>query len=244
MLRGAPVKSAHTVEIKQRFCGPPNSGNGGYSCGIIGKNLSGPSQVRLHRPPPLDQPLTLSQEGDNWSLKHQGQLVGSAQPTELNLLVPTPPSLTQARAARSAYPKDLAHVFSTCFVCGPDRDAGDGLRLFCGSVGNSYSEVPLVACDWQPDAALLDAQGNVAAEYIWSALDCPSYFALGLATDKISLLAQMSCSIDRPVQGNQPLIVFAWKRYIDGRKGFSGAALANAQGDILARAEHVWIELK
>lgn len=237
------MRSAQTVVIKHRFCGPPNSGNGGYSCGILGKHIPGPSQVRLHQPPPLDQLLTLSQDQDSWLLKHKGQLVGSAQPTQLDLSVPQPPSLQQARAARMEYPDDKETVFGTCFVCGPARDAGDGLRLFCGAVEDGSAEIPLVACDWQPDSSLLDGEGNVADEYIWSALDCPSYFALGLATDKISLLAQMSCCIDRPVPSNQPLIVYAWKRYIDGRKGFSAAALANTEGDVLARAEHLWIEL-
>ena len=102
----------------------------------------------------------------------------------------------------------------------------------------------LLACDWQPDASLVDSQGIVATEFVWSALDCPGFFALGLPEDKISLLAQTTCSIDKSIPGNQPLIIFAWKRYIDGRKGFSAAALANSEGEVLARAEHLWIQLK
>jgi hypothetical protein len=102
----------------------------------------------------------------------------------------------------------------------------------------------LLACDWQPDASLVDSQGIVATEFVWSALDCPGFFALGLPEDKISLLAQTTCSIDKPIPGNQPLIIFAWKRYIDGRKGFSAAALANSEGEVIARPEHLWIQLK
>ena len=42
------------VSIPSRFNGPPLSGNGGYSCGVLAAFIDGPAQVRLHVPPPLD----------------------------------------------------------------------------------------------------------------------------------------------------------------------------------------------
>jgi hypothetical protein len=228
------------VTISQRFCGPPNSGNGGYSAGLLAKNIIGPSQVRLFSPPPLDTPMDLSYSGSQWQLKHGDVLVGTALPTTMTLDVPPAPTLEQAIAGRNAYPANLERNFNSCFVCGPSRNKGDGLRLFSGPVNGRE----LVACDWRPDPDLVDTQGNIAPEFIWSALDCPGFFSLGLPEDKISLLAQMTCSIDKPIPGHQPLIIFAWKRAIDGRKGYSAAALANAKGQILARAEHLWIQLK
>jgi hypothetical protein len=230
-----------TVLINKRFCGPPNSGNGGYSCGITAQHINGPSQVRLYSPPPLDSPMRLQESDNGWSLMHGDQLVGRAVPAKLDLEVPAAPSLAQAMAARESCPQDEARNFTTCFVCGPSRLPGDGLRLFSGCVDGDKQ---LVACDWTPSPDLLDAEGNVAAEYIWSALDCPSFFALGLGEDLVSLLAQMTCAIDKPVPGGQPLVVYAWKQRIDGRKGFSAAALSTAEGEILARAEHLWIQVK
>lgn len=100
----------------------------------------------------------------------------------------------------------------------------------------------MVACEWQPHTDLLDDTGNIKSEFIWSALDCPSYFALN--TDKTCLLAQMTAAIDKPVPGTQPLIVYAWQRAIDGRKHYSAAAISTIDGELLARAEHLWIELK
>ena len=50
------------VFISQRYCGPTNSGNGGYSCGLLAKNINGACQVRLHQPPPLETSLSISKK--------------------------------------------------------------------------------------------------------------------------------------------------------------------------------------
>ena len=232
-----------SVVIKQRFCGPPNSGNGGYSCGLLAEHISGPAQVRLHSPPPLDTPLTIIEDSGDWLLKHQRELVGTAKPAQLDLVPPSPPTLEQARQARQTFAghSDL-NVFRSCFVCGPARDVSDGLQLFTGNINGTE----LVACDWQPNADLLDEQGNTKTEFVWSALDCPGYFALRIPSDsgKLFLLGQMTGSIDKPVPGDQPLIIYAWTQFIEGRKHYSASAIATAEGEVLARAEHLWIELK
>lgn len=191
-----------SVVIKQRFCGPPNSGNGGYSCGLLAEHISGPAQVRLHSPPPLDTPLTISEDKGDWLLKHQNELVGTAKPAQLDLVPPSPPTLEQARQARHTFPgHSELNVFRSCFVCGPARNETDGLQLFTGNIDGTE----LVACDWQPNADLLDEQGNTKTEFVWSALDCPGYFALRIPLDsgKLFLLGQMTGSIDKPVPGDQ-----------------------------------------
>jgi hypothetical protein len=231
-----------TTSIAQRYCGPPQSGNGGYSCGLLGKQFSGPSTVRLHVPPPLNTELTISQNGDSWFLKQDDQLVGTALAASLDMVPPAPPTLQQARDARQTYRGYSQHSFPQCFVCGVGREPGDGLRLFTGTVDGRE----IVACDWQPTADLVDHDGNVKQEFIWSALDCPSYFALDVSADpnRVCLLGEMTAAIDKPVRGDQPLIVYAWKRAVEGRKHFSAAALCTVEGEILARAEQLWITLK
>jgi hypothetical protein len=42
-----------SLVIPSRFCGPLDSGNGGYVCGRIAAYVSGPVTVTLRRPPPL-----------------------------------------------------------------------------------------------------------------------------------------------------------------------------------------------
>ena len=41
------------IVVPGRFNGPPKSGNGGYSCGILAAHLPGTCKVRLRSPPPL-----------------------------------------------------------------------------------------------------------------------------------------------------------------------------------------------
>jgi hypothetical protein len=53
-----------TVTIPSRFNGPPASGNGGYSCGVVAAAVEGPAAVSLRRPVPLDLALELRHEDD------------------------------------------------------------------------------------------------------------------------------------------------------------------------------------
>ena len=41
-----------TVRIENQFRGPPDSGNGGYVCGLLAEHIDGCAQVRLQAPPP------------------------------------------------------------------------------------------------------------------------------------------------------------------------------------------------
>ena len=46
------------VMIPRRFNGPPDSGNGGYSCGVVAALLDAPAvEVTLRAPPPLEREL-------------------------------------------------------------------------------------------------------------------------------------------------------------------------------------------
>jgi len=45
------------IIIDKRYCGPPNSGNGGYVCGRLAQHIPGGAEVTLRAPPPLDKPL-------------------------------------------------------------------------------------------------------------------------------------------------------------------------------------------
>ena len=47
------------IQIGRQFRGPPNSGNGGYVCGVLAKGLDGPVTAMLRAPPPLDVDLHL-----------------------------------------------------------------------------------------------------------------------------------------------------------------------------------------
>ena len=58
-----------TLTIASRYKGPPESGNGGYVCGLIATSLQVDIRVRLVAPPPLETPLELAPDGEGqWVL--------------------------------------------------------------------------------------------------------------------------------------------------------------------------------
>jgi hypothetical protein len=232
---------AKAVSIAARFNGPPASGNGGYVCGLLAREIDGASEGALRVPPPLERPLALSRDGARVLLRDGDTLVGEAKPATLDLVAPPAPSMAQARDAAKRYPGLNGHAFATCFVCGAGRPARDGLNIFTGKL----SDRDMVACTWTPAADLTDADGRVALEFIHAALDCPGYWALPHAGQLIAVLARFTVSIDAPrPRAGEELIVAAWPIQSEGRKHRAGSVLYNTNGDVLARAAALWVELK
>ena len=59
-----------TMTIARRFRGPPNSGNGGYVCGMLARYISGAAEVVLRAPPPLETELDVVEiEVGRWELR-------------------------------------------------------------------------------------------------------------------------------------------------------------------------------
>jgi len=228
------------ITIGQRFCGPPDSGNGGYTCGMIAGQSNVPVRVRLRKPPPLNAPLVVHRHEDGrLEVKRDADLIAEAEPFGLQLDVPSPPSYVAALNASRSYPGFKQHAFPTCFVCGPQRTRGDGLRIFPGAWGDSG----IVAAPWMPDESLCAADGKVCSEFMWAALDCPGYFA---ARDdyRVMLLGELAARVDRRVHAAESCVVLAWRLGSEGRKHHVATAVYDDDGEPCARARATWIELK
>ncbi|MCW8925375.1 MAG: hypothetical protein OQJ84_03885 [Xanthomonadales bacterium] len=227
-----------TVSIPSRFNGPPLSGNGGYSCGLLAAFIDGPARVRLHVPPPLDRELRVVEAQTGRVEMYDGDtLVGSGVSARETIAPPVAPSQAKAADAANRYIGRHGHPLGTCFVCGPDRPARDGLELFTGPV----EDWSLLACTWQPADDLLDDAGNVRPEFVWAALDCPGYFAAIGSDLRLALLGELYAELHAPVPGGEPLVVFSWPIGEDGRKLYAGAAVATRDGNILACSRSTWI---
>jgi len=229
--------SRRVVTIESRYNGPPDSGNGGYACGIVASGISGCATARLFLPPPLDVPLTLDTDTE-CELRAGDSVVAKAWPSALELEVPEPVTLEEADAAAGRYRGFEEHIFSTCFVCGPNRDPGDGLRIFAGDVGARE----LVASPWTPHAALADEAGVVCPEFVWAALDCPGAFSFPQVENRACVLGELTLRRDRDVRAGAPHVVTAWYIGSEGRKHFAGTALFTAAGERCAAAKATWIE--
>jgi hypothetical protein len=229
------------ITIGRQFCGPPNSGNGGYVCGLLAEGLEGPVTAVLRAPIPLDVELDVeSQDGAHVLLGEAGP-IGSAGAAKVDLPEPPPPpSLEAARAAGARHVGLTNRVHPICFTCGTAREEGDGLRVFPGQVEGA--EPGLVACVWRAHENFARADGTIAPEVVWAAIDCPGYFAWVEKEGRHgALLGTMTGEVIRAPKAGEECILIAWPLAKDGRKEFAGVALYSADGELLARAHQVWI---
>jgi hypothetical protein len=230
---------SYSVVIDRRFHGPPGSGNGGYTCGVLASFVNEPAQVTLRRPPPLDRSLSVIRRGRRAELFDGNQLIAEAERAELEPLdVPYPPSLREAERAAEAYRGFREHTFPTCFVCGPARAEGDGLRIFAGPVDESAR---LVAAPWIPAANLGGPDGRVRREFVWAALDCPGAFAVGYPDRGETLLGRLTAQLESLPGVGERHIVVGWPLGTDGRKLYAGTAVFRETGDLVACARATWI---
>ena len=239
--QGTALKLA-TVHIDPRFRGPPRSGNGGYVVGLVARYAPGPMEVRLRQPPPLEVPLeVIATAGDAIELRAGDDVLASASPAAVDIVVPEAPSFAVAEDASTRYAGFGTNPFPGCFVCGPDRAVGDGLRIFAGpaSVGGS----PLYAAPWRPDASLAGTRRSVRPEFMAAALDCPGYFAVAVEGEPM-LLGSLAVEIGRAVEVDEPCVVIGWSLGGAGRKWRAGTAVFGADGTCAARGVATWIALK
>lgn len=226
-----------SIVIASRFCGPPTSGNGGYSAGLVARELGGTAQVTLRKPPPLDRPLAARVDANGVEVRDGGELVAEARPAELELEVPPPVTFERALELSQEYAWFTGHAFPTCFVCGPERAPGDGLRIFPGA---ARSEDPVFA-PWIPNADLTDPDGFVRSEITWAALDCPGYFGAARPDHPKSLLGRITAAIHAPLRAGDRAIAMGWLIGREGRKLHAGTALYGPDGVVRAKARQTWL---
>jgi hypothetical protein len=227
------------IRIDRRFRGPPDSGNGGYVAGRLAAALGGSGvEVTLRAPPPLDTELRIAVSADNAELRDGDSVVATARRGEVDIAVPPPPSLDLAREAERHYAGFDHHPFPGCFVCGPDRVAGDGLRIFVGATPGADG----VAGVWLPDESLSDGEGAVAIEHVWAALDCPGYFAVRERAG-IAVLGRIAVEVLRRSVVGEGLIVTGWAIESEGRKHRVGTALHDVDGLLCAKAVATWVTI-
>jgi hypothetical protein len=232
-----------TLSIPAFFNGPPESGNGGYTCGRVAELVDAEvSVVSLRSPPPLDTALEVVREGDRVSVVHGDTLVAEGARSDLLVEMPDPVPASEVDAAQEAGREQWAkgHPFPTCVVCGPARPDGFGIVPAALPGRNG-----LFGATWTPTEASDDGQGLVRTELVWAALDCPTSapvanFGDGPAMVLASLTARLGC----PLRVGEPHSILSWALGEDGRKHWSAAALYDSNGILTCASRALWIELK
>lgn len=229
------------LRVARRFRGPSASGNGGYVAGLLARELGGSCSVSLRRPAPLDRALQLDRQPDSVALFDDKELIALATAEVVDVKTPPAPTLAAARASSLRFAGFTEHLVPECFVCGPDRTEGDGLRIFPGPVDAATDGQ--VAAEWVPQPDLADVDGHIATEFVWAALDCAGFFALHGRSGP-AVLGRIAARLTRPIPACAPLVVTGWAITSEGRKHTVGTALHDSAGALLAAAEGTWIALR
>lgn len=216
------------IVIDSRFNGPPDSANGGYTCGLLAAIVGEPCEVTLRAPPPLDRRLRF----DGERLWDDGAVIAEARRADLDVEPPPPVAFEDAERASARYPGFEQHAYPTCFVCGPARD--DGLGIFTGPVRER-----LLAAPFEPSNSLVLGAPRAI---VWAALDCPGAIAVGWSGRGEWLLGRMAGRIDAVPRVGERCIVTARPLGRDGRKGYAATAAYGDDGRLLGVARQTWIE--
>ncbi len=237
--------------IPTRFRGPARSGNGGWAAGSLAHAAygvpRGAVEVRLRMPPPLETTLAVTEGGtehEGWTLLRDGEdLVAQAREVDRDLTPVAPVPLAAAREAEASYPGLRTHPFPTCFVCGTGAD--DGLRIFPGHVGEGR-----VASSWTAGSTLPRHEGDedgaeddhVSVAAAWAALDCVGGWTSDLV-ERPMVLGTYTVRVDALPRVGDDHVVVGEARGVEGRKTFTASSLYDADGRLLAVAEHLWVTI-
>ena len=216
-----------TISMAAQFRGPPNSVNGGYACGVMGRMIDGPFTAVLRAPPPLDTPMAMIQHDGGVRLESQaGDLIGEARPADA-AAIPAPPlvpSLAAAIAASPGFPGLHRPVPPDLLLLRRQGRGGRRPARLHRPAGRAR-RTGVVAGPWTPNPAFADADGLMPAEVVWAALDCPGAVSWVVSGAGGGMLGTMTGEMIRRPAAGETCIVLAWPIERSGRKLISGTAL-------------------
>lgn len=222
--------------VEPRYNGPKDSGNGGWTCGLVGSHVRGPAEVTLRIPPPLATRLAVEIDGtpDRWTAVRvsapDGTLVAEALPAGTEQPAVRPVGYPEAVAASAGYPGFEDHPFPTCFVCGPHRPDDDGLKLFPGRLPDGRT-----ATGWLVPA-------DVSEPMVWASLDCPGGWAVSVR-GRPYVLGRLAVHVHAIPQPGQRCVVMGELTWAQGRKAFARTTLYGPGGAVLANARATWLAI-
>ena len=230
------------LTIDASFCGIPGLAQGGYVSGLIARLIDGPCEVKLRRTVQVGLRVDAVRCEGGVRLESRDAVLAEASPTIVDVEPPpVVPSWQEAEDARRCWRRVDAHPFPNCIGCGPQRKHGEGLRIFPGPVDGR----DLVASAWRPDPAFGAGDGTLAVEFVWTALDCPAWWALLFCgppdRQQRALTGSIAVDIRSPVTIAQRLIVLGWPLGHDDRKVLAGAGIFSVEGEPLALSKQTCV---
>lgn len=234
------------IIIDKHFEGPTNITQGGYISGLMAQHLETDTvEVTMRNPTSMGKPLILDTSMSDRVLLYDGdKLLNEAIPGELELDIPEPISLEEAKKA------SLKHViempFPNCFGCGSGRSEDEGLHLRSGPVEGRN----MVAVDWVPLAKAVGAkEGETVPEPIaWASMECPIAKVMELRgmknPDETALLGRMTTKVNALPKVGEQCFFMGWPIGRSGRKMELGGTMHNERGEVLMMTKLLFITLK
>ncbi|MEI2712086.1 MAG: hypothetical protein V9G04_02030 [Nocardioides sp.] len=243
--------------VPSRFCGPPNSGNGGWTSGALAgllpdagcpedRSEAWPTiEITLRQPPPLDTLMPLTHADGITTALRDGAAVATGRLVEAELVAVAPVSAEVAHQAEERFAGVDEHPFPTCYTCGPD--APGGLHIFPSPLVEG--DLSSVAALWTPDETELEdwhsygcSTARTSLANVWAALDCPGGWAGGFPEITV-VLGRMTARVDALPRAGEQHVIVAEGRGREGRKSHTATTIYDEDGRQVATAEHVWIQV-
>ncbi|TGK18526.1 hypothetical protein [Leptospira stimsonii] len=239
-----------SIEINEKYCGPPKSGNGGYIAGIAAKPIQKDAAViKIKSPGPLNETLYYSLNSSTNGIKLLSKdadvVIAEAQEDpEFFMNVPELNSsiLEDIQNPEEEYLGFQRHPFPTCFVCGPQRKQEDGMRIFPAKIPDQVGFTHLHGDFWNPWKDLGDADGKIRNEIVWAALDCPGGFAVSYVDPTMIVLVKLRGRILESLFTEVPYAILSWEIGRNRRQRTPGTAIYRiSDRKCVAYSEALWM---
>ena len=240
-------KDSHLeVVFDERFQGPFSMIHGGYVSGAMAMHLNSDTvEVTMRNPTPAGRPLVVDiGTPDRVFLYDKDTLLIEARPTELDLDMPEPITIDEARKA------SLRHVtewsLPNCFGCGTARSEDDGLHLRAGPVKGRN----MVAVDWLPRAATVGSDENckVPEPIVWAAMECTVIQAMKNSDlkkpEELVILGRMTGNVQELPKVGRQYFIMGWPIGREGRRITVAGSMHDEAGDLLVTTTLTFIIFK
>ncbi|TGJ98365.1 hypothetical protein EHQ53_01165 [Leptospira langatensis] len=235
--------------LSRRFCGPPKTGNGGFTAGILVEAVgTNAAEIRLLNPTPVETSILMeSEKGERGTLYDDSKKALATLRSIENedfpeYALPVIPDLEDAKKISAFYPGFTTHPFPTCFVCGPKREVHDGMRIFVGPAPEQIGFENLMLGHWLPDNTVSSHDGFVRDAAIWGALDCPGGFAAVLGEPQLIVLSKIRGKILERPKIEENYTVASWRLQKMSRAFKVMTAIFQSDSKrLVAIAEALWL---
>lgn len=224
------------IHFDNRYRGPFSSVNGGFLTGtLLDAAAMTQGTVRLRRPVPLDEPVTLFAE-DGWAaIRHCDETLAETIPADVSLSQASFVTIDEALDARDAG-LDLG-MFADCFVCGRGQPNGLGVEPRLLDDGRFVAV-------WHPAGSDMIDDGPVPARLLNAVLDCPGGFASINAAQRLAVTGSMTTRVDFLPAADQRLIVVGEAGPQEGRRLYATTTIFTESDEVVATAEAIWVTLE